>query len=52
MIQKIISKLNGPHVLLTEPVKQKHRKDLMESIGVVPAKYPPNVKLKREFLQL
>ena len=25
--------------------KEKERKDLTESIGVVPAKYPPNVKL-------
>jgi len=52
MMQKIVTESNGPHMLLTEPMKQKHREDLIESIGVVPAKYPPKVKLEREFLQL
>jgi len=52
MIQKIISELNGPHVLLTELAKQKHREDFTKSTSVVPAKYPPKVKLEREFLKL
>ena len=51
MMQKIVNKLNGPHVLLTRPVKQKHREDLTKSTGVAPAKYPLKVKLEREFLQ-
>ena len=52
MMQNIISESNGPHVLLIEPTKQKHREDLPESISVVLAKYSPKVKLEREFLQL
>jgi len=52
MMQKIVSELNDPYVLLMEPTKQKHKKDLIESTGVVLAKYPLKVKLKREFLQL
>jgi len=52
IMQKIVSKSNGPHVLLTRPLKQKHREDLTESTGVAPAKYSSKVKLEREFLQL
>ena len=52
MMQNIISESNGPHVLLMEPTKQKHREDLTESTSVVLAKYSPKVKLEREFLQL
>ena len=52
MMQKIVSESNGPHVLLAELVKQKHREDLTENTDVVPARYPPKVKLEREFLQL
>ena len=28
------------------PAQKKERKDLIESTGVVPAKYPPKVKLE------
>ena len=52
MTQKIVGESNGPHVLLIEPEKQKHREDFTESTNMVPAKYPPKVKLEREFLQL
>ena len=52
MMQNIISESNGPHVLLIEPMKQKHREDLTDSTGVVLAKYSPKVKLEREFLPL
>ena len=52
MMQKIVSESNGSHALLTESAKQKHKEDLTESINVVPAKYPPNIKLDRKFLQL
>ena len=50
--EKIASESNGPHVLLMEPVKQKHKEDLTKSTGMVPDKYPPKVQLEREFLQL
>ena len=52
MMQKIVNVSNGSHALLTEPTKQKHRKDLTKSTGVVTTKYSPKVKLNREFLQL
>ena len=52
MMQNIINESNGPHVLLIEPTKQKHREDLTESTGVILVKYSPNVKLEREFLPL
>ena len=52
MMQKIVSESNGSHALLTESAKQKHREDLTESTSVVPAKYPPKVKLDKKFLQL
>ena len=44
---KIVSKLHSPHVFQTELAKQKQKKDLAESTGVVPAKYPPKIKLER-----
>ena len=50
--EKIASESNGPHVLLMEPVKQKHKEDLTKSTGMVPDKYPLKVQLEREFLQL
>ena len=50
MMQNIISESNGPHVLLIEPTKQKHKEDLTKSTGVVLAKYSLKVKLEREFL--
>ena len=37
------SKPHGPRVLQIAPAQ---RKDLAESTGVVPAKYPPKVKLE------
>ena len=50
--EKIASESNSPHVLLMEPVKQKHKEDLTKSTSMVPDKYPPKVQLEREFLQL
>lgn len=50
MMQKMVSESNGSHMLLTELANQKHREDLTESTGVASARYPPNVKLEREFL--
>ena len=47
MMPKIVSKLHNPHVFQTKPTKQKQKKDLTESTGVVPAKYPPKIKLER-----
>ena len=53
MMQKIDSESNGPHVLLMELAKQKYRKkNFTKSTDVVLAKYPPKIKLEREFLQL
>ena len=46
-MQNIISESNGPHVLLIEPTKQKHREDLTKSTSVVLAKYSLKVKLER-----
>ena len=47
MMPKIVSKLHSPQVLETTPVKKKKNKeDLVESTGVVPAKYPLKVKLE------
>ena len=37
----ITSEPQNPHTLVTTPTK---REDLTEGTGVVPAKYPPNVK--------
>ena len=45
MMPKIDSKSHCTHVLETIPVKQKRRKP-QESIGVVPAKNPPKIKLE------
>ena len=45
MMSKIVSKSHNPYVLETTSVK-KNKEDLVESTGVVPAKYPPNVKLE------
>ena len=52
MMQKIVNESNSPQVLSTEPAKQKHREYLTESTSIAPTKYPPKVKLEREFLQL
>ena len=46
MMSKIVSKSHNPYVLETTSVKKKNKEDLVESTGVVPAKYPPNVKLE------
>ena len=40
MMPKIFSKLHSPHV------RNKEEEDLIESIGMIPAKYPPKVKLE------
>ena len=45
MMSKIVSKSHSPHVLETTPTQHRKREDLVESTGVVPAKYPPQVKL-------
>ena len=47
MMPKIVSKLHNPHVLKQHLYNTK-REDLTKNTGMVPAKYPPNVKL--EFL--
>ena len=44
MMPKIVSKLHSLHVLETTPAKNKE--DLEKSTGMVPAKYPPKVKLE------
>ena len=53
MMPKTTSESHGPRELEMTPVqhrkkneKEKERENLMESIGVVPAKYPSKVKLK------
>ena len=45
-MSKIVSKSHNPYVLETTSVKKKNKEDLVENTGVVPAKYPPNVKLE------
>ena len=45
MMPKIVSKSYSPHVFETTLAKQKQRRP-WESIGVVPAKDPPKVKLE------
>ena len=42
---KITSEVHGKHAIQRHLHNTK-RKDLTESIGVVPAKYPPKVKLE------
>ena len=42
---KVTSELHDTHTLEIAPAQHK-REDLAESIGVVPAKYPPKVKLE------
>ena len=40
MMPKIVSKLHSPYM------RNKEEEDLIESIGMIPAKYPPKVKLE------
>ena len=43
----LTSKLHDPNARVNHlRKKEKKKKDLAESTGVVPAKYPPNVKLE------
>ena len=51
-MRKIVSELNGPHMLLMKLAKHKHKEDLTESTGVVPARDLSKVKLEGESLQL
>ena len=44
-VVKITSEPHNPRALEARPAQQK-REDLTESTGVVPAKYPPKVKLE------
>ena len=47
IMPKIVSKSYGSHVLETTLAQHRKKKeDLVESTGVVPAKYLPNVKLE------
>ena len=46
MIPKIVSELRSPHVL-RQNLRNKNKEDPIESTGVVPAKYPPKVRLER-----
>ena len=46
MMSKIVCEPHDPHMLQTEPTKQKQKEDLAKSTGVVLAKYPPKIKLK------
>ena len=43
--EEITSKSHSPRALEIAPARQK-REDLTEDTGVVPAKYPPKVKLE------
>ena len=43
---KITSELYSSYVLL-DNLRNKNKEDLTKSTGVVPAKYPPKVKLER-----
>ena len=45
MMPKIVSKSHDPHVLPMENLHNTKAEDLKRSIGVVPAKDPPKVKL-------
>ena len=42
----ITSELHDPNARMSHLRKKKERKDLIESTGVVSAKYPPKVKLE------
>ena len=42
---KINSELHGKHAITTTPAQHK-KEDLTESTSVVPAEYPPKVKLE------
>ena len=42
----ITSELHDPNAQISHLCKKKERKDLTESTGVMPAKYPPKVKLE------
>ena len=44
--EKVTSELHGKHVIAMTPTQHKKKKDLTESTGVVPAEYPPKVKLE------
>ena len=52
MMLIIVNEPNSPHMLLAEPTKEKHSKNLIESIDVVSVKVPPKVKLEERSLQL
>ena len=43
---KITSEVHGKHAIQRHLRNTKKKEDLTESSGVVPAKYPPNVKLE------
>ena len=52
MMLIIVNEPNSPHMLLAEPTKEKHSKNLIESIDVVSVKVPLKVKLEERSLQL
>ena len=47
----LISEKHDPYTQISHLQKRRKQKDLVEGTGVVPAKYPPKVKLEI-FLQL
>ena len=46
MIPKIVSESHSPYVLETILAQHRKKENLVKSIDVVPAKYPPEVKLE------
>ena len=42
----LTSEKHDPNAQINHLQKEKNKKDLAEGTGVVPAKYPPNVKLE------
>ena len=45
-VVNITSELHDPNTRMSPLRKKKERKDLIESTGVVPTKYPPKIKLE------
>ena len=46
MIPKIVTELHSPYVLETILAQHRKRENLVKGTHVVPAKYPPDVKLE------
>lgn len=47
MMPKLVSRSHGSQLLTTTPAQHQERKRPQETTGVIPAEYPPKVKLDR-----